>query len=69
LQQAGRHKKIYTALLRYKRVDDKDIFSSGRLWFSYVIASPFFYGVSGWVFKKYIKITADAENILKELEN
>jgi hypothetical protein len=47
----------------------KDFFTETRLWYWYVIGFPFFYAFSKWVFKSYIKTTAEAENILKELEN
>ncbi|MEP6712504.1 MAG: hypothetical protein ABJA37_08820 [Ferruginibacter sp.] len=46
----------------------KDLFKESRLWLWYSLAFPFFYGVNRWVFKKYIKMAGDAENILKELE-
>jgi hypothetical protein len=52
-----------------KLIGGKDFFIETRLWFWYAIGFPFFYGYSKWVFKKYLKITEDAENILKELEN
>src|SRR5450755_1177186 len=51
-----------------KLIGGKDFFIETRLWFWYAIGFPFFYGYSKWVFKKYLKITEDAENILKELE-
>ena len=47
----------------------KDFFKDSALWFSYIIMFPFFYYFSTWVFKKYIRVTADAENILKEMDN
>ncbi len=47
----------------------KDLFIESRLWLWYAIAYPFFYGFSKWVFRKYTKVTVEAENILKELEN
>jgi hypothetical protein len=47
----------------------KDLFTETRLWLWYVIGYPFFYAYSKWVFKRYLKTTEDAENILKELEN
>lgn len=47
----------------------KDLFIESRLWLWYAIAYPFFYGFSKWVFRKYSKVTVEAENILKELEN
>jgi hypothetical protein len=52
-----------------KLIDGKDIFIATRLWLWYAIAFPFFYGLSRWIFKSYIKITTDAENILNELEH
>jgi len=47
----------------------KDLFTETRLWLWYAIGYPFFYGFSRWVFKKYIKTTVEAEDILRELEN
>jgi hypothetical protein len=46
----------------------KDLFKTTPLWYSYAIAFPFFYAFAQWVFKHYIKIAADAENILKDIE-
>jgi hypothetical protein len=46
----------------------KDLFIETRLWLWYAIGYPFFYGFSKWVFRKYAKATAEAEEILKELE-
>jgi hypothetical protein len=51
-----------------KLIDGKDLFVTTHIWMYYVIAYPFFYAFSKWVFKKYIKSTNDAENLLKELE-
>jgi hypothetical protein len=50
-------------------MDGKDVFKIIDVWYWYVIAFPLFYGFARWVFKRYIKIAGDAENILKELEN
>jgi hypothetical protein len=47
----------------------KDLFLETRLWLWYAIGYPFFYGFSKWVFRKYAKVTVEAEEILKELEN
>jgi hypothetical protein len=47
----------------------KDLFIETRLWLWYAIGYLFFYGFSKWVFRKYVKTTAEAEEILKELEN
>jgi hypothetical protein len=47
----------------------KDLFIESRLWLWYIVGYPFFYGFSKWVFRKYAKTTAEAESILKELEN
>jgi hypothetical protein len=47
----------------------KDLFIETHLWLWYAVGYPFFYGFSRWVFRKYAKTTAEAENILKELEN
>jgi hypothetical protein len=46
----------------------KDLFIESRLWLWYAIGYPFFYGLSKWVFRKYAKATAEAEDILRELE-
>lgn len=51
-----------------KLISGKDLFATTHIWMYYVIAYPFFYAFSRWVFKKYIKSTDDAENLLKELE-
>lgn len=45
-----------------------DVFKDHSLWFWYAIVFPFFYYFGIRVFKSYIKTTADAENILKELQ-
>ena len=50
-------------------IGGKDLFTETRLWIWYVIGYPFFYLFARWVFKSYIKSTADAENILKELKD
>jgi len=47
----------------------KDLFIESRLWLWYAVGYPFFYGFSRWVFRKYAKLTKEAEEILKELEN
>jgi NADH:ubiquinone oxidoreductase subunit 6 (subunit J) len=47
----------------------KDLFIETRLWMWYVVGYLLFYPFSKWVFKSYLKTTADAESILKELEN
>ena len=46
----------------------KDLFIESRLWLWYAVSYPFFYGFSRWVFRKYAKVTKEAEDILKELE-
>jgi len=46
----------------------KNLFIEGRLWLWYAVGYPFFYGLSRWVFRKYAKVTKEAEDILKELE-
>ncbi|MEP6594799.1 MAG: hypothetical protein ABJA71_02585 [Ginsengibacter sp.] len=46
-----------------------DFFTETRLWIWYVTGFPFFYLFAKWVFKSYNKSTADAENILKELQD
>ncbi len=51
-----------------KLIAGKDVFKQTDVWLYYVIAFPFFYPFSRWVFKRYVKIVSDAENILKELE-
>jgi len=45
-----------------------DMFRDQSLWYWYAIVFPFFYYFSIRVFKSYIKTTADAEDILKELQ-
>jgi hypothetical protein len=47
----------------------KDLFMQKGLWFSYAVMFPSFYAFFRWVFKSYAKTTAEAENILKELED
>ena len=47
----------------------KDLFIETRLWLWYAVGYPFYYGFSRWVFRKYAKTTAEAEDILRELEN
>ena len=47
----------------------KEPFKHASLWIAYLIMFPLFYFLARWVFRKYIKMTGDAENILKELEN
>jgi hypothetical protein len=46
----------------------KDPFSHSSLWLSYVIMFPLFYFMARWVFRKYMSVTGNAENILKELD-
>jgi len=46
----------------------KDLFIESRLWLWYAIGYAFFYGFSKWVFRKYTRSAAEAEEILKELE-
>lgn len=46
----------------------KDIFKQVNVWYVYCIAYPIFYVFARWVFKKYMRVVGDAENILKELE-
>ena len=50
-------------------VAGKDLFTATSLWLFYAIGFPFFYFFAKSVFKSYIKKTADAECILKELES
>ncbi len=50
-------------------INGVDLFKETRLWLWYAIGFPFYYFFARWVFKKYVKITTDAGNILKELEN
>ena len=50
-------------------IGGKDLFKETSLWIWYAIGFPFFYWFAKWVFKSYIKSTADAENILKELKD
>ena len=50
-------------------IGGKDIFITTSLWYWYPIAFPFFYWFAQSVFKRYNKTSADAENILKELES
>jgi len=40
---------------------------TNQIWYSYVIAFPFFLLFARWVFKYYIKSASSAGNILKEL--
>ena len=40
---------------------------TNEIWYSYVIAFPFFFWFARWVFKCYVKSAVGAENILKEL--
>ncbi len=47
----------------------KDLFIESSLWLWYAIGYPFYYVISKWVFRKYVKLTEDAKDILKELEN
>ncbi len=51
-----------------KLIAGKDVFKITDIWLYYAVAFPFFYPITKWIFKRYIKIVADAENILKELE-
>ncbi len=44
-----------------KLIGGKDLFVTTHIWMYYVIAYPFFYAFSKWVFKKYTKSTNDAE--------
>ena len=46
-----------------------DMFVNTKLWYWYILAYPFFYFLSRWIFKSYNSTLADAENILKELED
>jgi hypothetical protein len=45
-----------------------DPFKVSSLWILYAVGFIFFSVCTKWVFKKYNKTTADAENILKELD-
>ena len=49
-------------------IGGKDLFIETHLWLWYAVGYPFFYGFSKWVFRKYAKATAEAEEILKELK-
>jgi hypothetical protein len=49
-------------------IGGKDLFIETHLWLWYAIGYTFFYGFSKWVFGKYNKTAAEAEEILKELE-
>lgn len=49
-------------------IGGKDFFVETHLWLWYAIGYLFFYGFSKWVFSKYNKAAAEAEEILKELE-
>jgi hypothetical protein len=49
-------------------IDGIDIFIKTSLWLWYAIAFPFFYWFAKGVFKNYNKTSADAENILRELQ-
>jgi hypothetical protein len=51
-----------------KLISGTDFFKATNIWYWYAIGFPFLYTFARWVFKSYNKITADAENILKELE-
>lgn len=46
-----------------------DLFKESPLWLWFAVGFPFFYLFARWVFKKYIRSTIDAENMLKELDN
>jgi len=46
----------------------RDMFIDNSLWYWYAIVFPFFYYFAIRVFKSYIKTTADAEGILRELQ-
>lgn len=48
-------------------MDGKDLFKITRIWLWYCIAFPFFYSLSKWIFKSYMKTVDDAENLLKDL--
>jgi hypothetical protein len=52
-----------------KLIGGRDFFVEDNLWIWYTAGFPFFYAFSRWVFKRYMKTTAEAENILKDLEN
>jgi hypothetical protein len=49
-------------------ISGKNLFIETRLWIWYTVGFPFFYMFSKWVFKRYNKFIAEAENVLKELE-
>ena len=49
-------------------IGGKDLFKETNLYLFYVVVFPFFYPFCKWVFKKYSKIVAEAENMLKALE-
>lgn len=51
-----------------KLIGGKDIFKVIEVWYCYIMAYPFFHVFARWVFKRYMKIATDAENILRELE-
>jgi len=49
-------------------IDGKDLFKITRIWLWYCIAFPFFYSLSKWIFRSYMKTVDDAENLLKDLQ-
>ncbi|MEO6849273.1 MAG: hypothetical protein ABI203_06930 [Mucilaginibacter sp.] len=50
-------------------IGGNDLFAKINIWLFYAIGSPFVYLFARLTFKSYMKTLADAENILKELEN
>jgi len=46
----------------------KDLFKTPGFWIWYAVLFLFFYPLSRWLFKYYLKVTRDGEEILKELE-
>ncbi len=51
-----------------KLISGKDFFTETHIWIWYAIMFPFFYGFARPVYKYYLRASADAENILKELD-
>ncbi|MDB5142698.1 MAG: hypothetical protein JWQ66_1411 [Mucilaginibacter sp.] len=52
-----------------KLISGVDFFKAANVWYWYAIGFPFFYWFARWVAKNYTKTIADAENILKELQD
>jgi hypothetical protein len=52
-----------------KLISGMNLFQTTSLWMWYVVAYPFFYGLSRWVFRSYSKAVREAEKLLEELDN